>query len=365
MTRFQFEGRTRIVRGPGRLNELAALIQELGSRRVLIVSDAALSNAAAIAARQAASAGASVLDFHEVRENPDSELAERVRALAQAFDPDLIIGLGGGSTLDLAKGAGFLLSNGGQMRDYQGYGLISKPLPALIAVPTTTGTGSEAQSYCVISDAETHRKMACGDPSAACRYALLDPEVALTQPVSVRAASGFDAITHVLETWVTATRNEFSDLCAREAWRLISRSYERYLVVTEDIRLVADMQWGAFLAGWAIEHSMLGAAHACANPLTRRYGAVHAHALATVLPHVLRFNGELMAVRYADLDQELLSRVEGLLEASGLPRTLRDLGARPDHLKELAEDAAGQWTGRHNPRPFDAASALEIYRCAF
>jgi alcohol dehydrogenase len=183
----------------------------------------------------------------------------------------------------------------------------------------------------------------------------LDPELALTQPVSVRAASGFDAITHVLETWVTTKRNEFSDLCAREAWRLISRSYERYLVLSEDIRLVA----------WAIEHSMLGAAHACSNPLTRRYGAVHAHALATVLPHVLRFNADLSADRYADLDRDLFVRIEEFLTASRLPRTLRDLGANVQHLEELAEDAAGQWTGRHNPRPFDAASALEIYRCAF
>ena len=365
MTRFQFEARTRIVRGPGRLNELGSFLRLLGARRILLVSDSGVASAAATASREIASACQNWLHFQEVKENPDSSLAERVRQFAAPLSPDLIIGLGGGSTLDLAKAAGFLLRNGGEMKDYQGYGLAKELLPALIAIPTTTGTGSEAQSYCVISDAATRRKMACGDPSAACRLALLDPELALTQPHGVRAASGFDALAHAVETWVTTKSNEFSSLCSREAWRLLAGNYERCLAHPEDLLAVSSMQWGAFLAGWAIEHSMLGAAHACANPLTRRYGTVHAHALAVMLPHVIRFNAGLCAERYAELQPDLDRRMEEFTRMAGLPRTLRDLGAIPEHLEELAADAATQWTGRHNPRPFDEGAALELYRCAY
>ena len=187
------EARTRIVRGPGRLGELGGIVGELKAARALLVADPSIPAAAGFALAQIRGAVRDCLVFQQGRENPDSALAEAVREFASDLRPDLIVALGGGSTLDLAKAAGFLLANGGQMSDYQGYGLAARPLPALIAIPTTTGTGSEAQSYCVISDAVTKRKMACGAPTAAPRLALLDPELTLTQPRTVRAASGFDA----------------------------------------------------------------------------------------------------------------------------------------------------------------------------
>jgi alcohol dehydrogenase len=303
--------------------------------------------------------------YRDVSPNPGSDDALRVRVSAAQFQPDLVVGLGGGSALDLAKAAAFLLSNGGSMRDYQGYDRAPKPLVPLIGIPTTTGTGSEAQSYCVISDSVTKTKMACGSPGAACRIALLDPEVALTQPAAVRGASGFDAIAHAVETWVTTKRNELSDMLAREAWELLSANYEAALSKPDCVLTIAAMQWGAFLAGWAIEQSMLGAAHACANPLTSLYGTTHAHALAVVLPHVIRFNREICETRYRRLDPCLEQRLAIFAEAGGLPRTLRELGVEEARLPELAADASNQWTGRFNPRPFDAAAALEIYRCAY
>jgi alcohol dehydrogenase len=207
--------------------------------------------------------------------------------------------------------------------------------------------------------------MACGAPGAAPRIALLDPELALSQPRSVRAASGFDAISHAVETWVTTKRNEMSDLCSREAWRLLSAHYPASLERADDVMAIAAMQWGAFLAGWAIEHSMLGAAHAMANPLTRRYGTTHAHALAVTLPATVEFNYELCGGRYESLTPELPAKLRDFAAAGGLPARLRDLGAQEPHLEELAADAATQWTGRHNPRPFDESSALELYRCAY
>jgi alcohol dehydrogenase len=264
------------------------------------------------------------------------------------------------------------------MADYRGYGKAGQPLLPSIAVPTTAGTGSEAQSYAVISDAATHTKMACGDPSAAARIALLDPELTLTAPRHVTAMAGFDAIAHAVETTVTTRRTPMSDTFSHQAWRLLGSAFERVLLHPSDIEARAAMQIGAHLAGMAIEQSMLGAAHACANPLTARYGIAHGLALAMLLPHVVRWNASVATKHYAALlgsprrrgrDEEagesLARRLEDLAAAGGLARRLRDAGVEEGALPELASAAAAQWTGTFNPRPFDASGALEIYGAAY
>ena len=220
---------------------------------------------------------------------------------AEELGPDSVIGLGGGSSLDCAKGINFLLTNGGAMADYQGYGKASRPLLPMIAVPTTAGTGSEAQSYAVIADAGTGLKMACGDAKAAFRVALLDPELTLSQPEGVTSAAGFDAIAHAVETAVTKRRTPVSTLFSHEAFRLLSTNYERVMTAPHDIDARGAMLLGAFYAGLAIEQSMLGAAHACANPLTARYKIAHGVALALLLPHVVQWNAGADADLYAPI----------------------------------------------------------------
>lgn len=221
MTRFSFEARTRIIAGPGRLSELGEAVRSLNAARALIVTDPPLVDAghAATALRSIQHAGVAAEIYTGSHSNPDSADAETLRAFATPLAPDLLIGLGGGSAMDMAKAANFLLTNGGRMCDYQGYGRAMKPMLPLILIPASTGTGSEAQSYCVIADAETRAKMACGAPDAAARMTVLDPEVALTQPRAVRAAAGFDALAHAAETWVTTKRNDLSATFTREAWR--------------------------------------------------------------------------------------------------------------------------------------------------
>jgi alcohol dehydrogenase len=286
------------------------------------------------------------------------------------------VALGGGSSLDCAKGISFVLANGGSMADYRGYGKAAKPLLPMIGVPTTAGTGSEAQSYALISDARTHEKMACGDPTAAFRVAVLDPELTLSQPAFVSAVAGYDALSHAVETWVTTRRNPLSDLYAREAYRLLTAGYERVVQTPRDLEARGGMLLGAHYAGAAVEHSMLGATHACANPLTARHRTSHGVAIALLLPHVVRWNGAVVGQRYAELlgapgesgadaAPALAARLEALRAAGGLPGRLREVGVRETELASLAADAAEQWTGRFNPRPLDAPAALALYRCAF
>jgi alcohol dehydrogenase len=379
MVPFDFQLRTRVVFGPGTLDRLGLLARGLGFTRTLLVADQGVVEAGYVgeAMRLLEAAEITAVPFHDFGQNPDSAMVEAGRQFAESFHVDSIIGLGGGSSLDCAKGINFLLTNGGSMADYRGYGKATTPLLPMMAVPTTAGTGSEAQSYAVISDAATHMKMACGDPSAAPRIALLDPEVTFTAPHHVTAMAGFDAIAHAVETGVTMKRTAMSDMFSHRAWRLLSEAFERVLLHPADVEARTAMQLGAHYAGMAIEQSMLGAAHACANPLTARYNLAHGLALAILLPHVVRWNGGIAAERYAALlnsprrrarDQEapetLAGRLEDLAGAAGLAMKLSDSGVDEAALPELAADAAQQWTGTFNPRPFDAAGALEIYRAA-
>ncbi len=260
-----------------------------------------------------------------------------------------------------------MLTQGGTIHDFHGYGKAAKPMLPMIGVPTTAGTGSEAQSYALISDPRTHQKMACGDPKAAFRAVILDPQLTLTQPSAVTAAAGYDAIAHAVESFVCTKRHPRSTEMSLEAWRLLEGHYERVLASPGDLDARAAMQLGAFYAGTAIERSMLGATHACANPLTARYGTTHGDAIAILLPHVVRWNSAAADAMYADLlpGRDLASRLFDLARAGGLPETLRDAGASEGDLPELAREASEQWTGRFNPRPFDVEGAMEIYRCAF
>jgi len=379
MVPFDFQLRTRVVFGQGTFDRLGLLARGLGFKRTLLVADRGVVEAGYVgkAVRLLEAAEVTAMPFHDFGQNPDSAMVEAGRQFASSLDVDSVIGLGGGSSLDCAKGINFLLTNGGAMADYRGYGKCTSPLLPMIAVPTTAGTGSEAQSYAVIADAETHMKMACGDPSAAPRIALLDPEVTFTAPHHVTAMAGFDAIAHAVETGVTMKRTAMSDTFSHRAWRLLSEAFERVLLHPADVDARTAMQLGAHYAGMAIEQSMLGAAHACANPLTARYNLTHGLALAILLPHVVRWNGGIAAERYAALlnsprrrarDQEapeaLAGRLEDLAGAAGLAMKLSDSGVDEAALPGLAIDAAQQWTGTFNPRPFDAAGALEIYRAA-
>ncbi|MDA1093455.1 MAG: iron-containing alcohol dehydrogenase [Acidobacteria bacterium] len=382
---FDVQLRTRVVFGAGSFNRLGALAAELGFRRPLLVADHGLLDVGHVrlAERQLEAVNISVVPFHDFDVNPDTEMIAGGCKAARPHAVDAIIGLGGGSSMDCAKGINFVLTNGGRMEDYRGYGKATRPLLPMIGIPTTAGTGSEAQSYAVISDATTHVKMACGDAKAAFSVAILDPELTLSQPASVTATSGFDALAHAVETAVTTRRTSLSDCFARESWRLLNAHYETVLDHPDDLDARAAMQLGAFHAGLAIEQSMLGAAHACANPLTARYQISHGVALAIVLPHVVRWNGPEAGPLYSrllgdrpdgdhlgnddrdDAADRLAARLRHLANRAGLPSKLGAQGVTERDLPQLADDAALQWTGTFNPRPFAAADALEIYRCAF
>lgn len=382
---FDFQPRTRLVFGANSVERSGELARDIGAQRVLLVTDPGIVAAghAERVRRCLEAAGLRVSVFDKVRENPTTECVDTCTAVAKAAGIDTIIGLGGGSAMDTAKGCNFILTNGGRMQDYWGVGKATRPMLPLIAIPTTAGTGSECQSAALIADERTHQKMACLDPKAAARIAILDPKLTLSQPPRVTACTGIDAIAHAVETAVTKKRNPLSLMYSHEAFKLCVRALPEVMLNPADLTARGRMLLGAALAGTAIENSMLGAAHSMANPLTAHFGIVHGQAVGLALPHVVRFNGAEPEVRraYAELAsapeiacvadgheqawEALVSRLNALLDLAHMPRSLAECGVDRAMIPVLAEEAAQQWTASFNPRTITREDFAELYEAVF
>ena len=305
--------------------------------------------------------------FTNVKENPSTDDVDECVDFAKNKSIDLIIGLGGGSSLDTAKGVNFIITNGGTMHDYRGVGKATREMLPFIAIPTTAGTGSECQSFAIISDSTSHEKMACGDLKAAARIAILDPALTTSQPRRISAHTGIDAISHAVETLVTKKRTDDSIQYSRLAFSLLNRSYEKMVNDPNDLLARSDMLLGAAYAGTAIECSMLGSAHASANPLTAKFSIPHGAAVGLMLPHVIKYNSyiEEISKLYDSLSEKSLSnRITSLLKISNIPSKLGDYGIKNENFKDLANKASGQWTGNFNPRQTDHADFMNLYESA-
>ena len=378
-----FQLRTRLIQAADAIDSLGEIASQYSQSRVLVVSDPGIVEAGHVerGIESLRKFGLEVKVFDGAHENPSTRDVSTGLEIARSFQPEMLIGLGGGSSMDCAKGINFLHTNGGQMQDYWGVDRATKPMLPMVAVPTTAGTGSEMQSFALISDAETHIKMACGDKKASCKVALLDPKLTLTQPAQVTALTGVDALSHALETYVTKRRNPVSLMYSRESWRLIATHFRRVLDDPTDMEARAAMQLGAAFAGVAIENSMLGASHALANPLTANFGTAHGQAVGTMLPFVIRFNGEQFDQWYRELlaatseshltpaadsgSEGMADFVESLVGDAGLKIRLRDCKVNQEAFPDMAIQASKQWTGSFNPRSVDEHSLLELYKLAY
>ncbi len=365
-----------VVQGAGASRRVGDLAVEHGGSRALVVTDEGVSKAghAGVVRDHLRAAGREAEIYLGVHQNPTVDDGHDCGEPARAMDADLLVAVGGGSSLDTAKGCNFILTNGGRMQDYWGVDKARKPMLPFIAVPTTAGTGSECQRFALISDPETHQKMACGDGKALARVAILDPVLTLTQPPFVAACTGMDAMSHAVETSVTSVATEESIALSHVAHVMLAEALPCVIADPNDLSARASVQLGAAYAGSAIERSMLGAAHSAANPLTAHFDLPHGQAVGLMLPHVVAFNGEdpATARKYADLVGEPASHAVSsvtrmlfrLLETLKLQRSLGSLGVRREDVRSLAEEAATQWTARFNPRPPAADDFERLYESA-
>jgi len=369
MEPFDFQPSIHLLYGENRINQLGELSKEVAnSSRVLVVTDPGIASAGLLnrAVASLETAEINVFTFQQVQPNPTTQDVKDGATFARQIGGiDLIVGLGGGSAMDCAKGINFLLSNGGKMEDYWGLGKAKQPMLPSIGIPTTAGTGSEAQSYALISQAETHIKMACGDKKARFRAVILDPTLMASVPRRVAATTGIDAIAHAVESYVTTKGNPISRLLAKEGWQQLSRNFEAILKENPTSQACGQMLLGAHLAGMAIECSMLGAAHACANPLTACYQITHGVAVSLMLPHVVELNQQQVGDCYQHLSPNLAQEIRRFQTLANLPIQLREVGVPESDLGHLAAEASKQWTGTFNPVPVNQQILNQLYESAY
>lgn len=342
-----------LCHGPGSLAELAKHV----AGKALIVTDLGIVAAGHLA--RAVELLDDVEVYDQVRENPTESEVSACAEFARSVNPDFIIGLGGGSSMDTAKGTLFLLSGGGKMSDYQGHGNLDAEAEMLpfIAIPTTAGTGSECQSYAVLSRDDSHEKMACGDPRALAKVVILDPELTESMPLGVARLTALDALSHALESAVCTNSSPESRELSFSAFRKIEPVIEAVLRGEATTAQRGEILIGAALAGQAIEASMLGAAHATANPLTAHFDIVHGRAVLTMLPAIMRWNSEVVGETYAELKDDLIPWVEGLR----ILARLAPVEVPAEMIPQLAQEASKQWTGQFNPRPLSEEDFVAVY----
>jgi len=370
--RFAHAPGTKVHFGSGTVRETGPLCREMGVTHALVVTDPGIELAGHLGRvlESLREAGVQASVFDRVIENPTTETVDACVAAARTAGVDGLIGLGGGSSMDTAKGCNFILTNGGQMKDYWGVGKATRAMLPLLVIPTTAGTGSECQSFALISDAVTHAKMACGDRKAAARHAILDPGLTLTQPARVTAVTGIDAIAHAVESAVCRKATDVSRSYSLAAFRLLGAGFPMALREPGSVAARSLMQLGAALAGVAIENSMLGSAHSAANPLTAHFDIVHGIAVGVMLPHVVRLNAAdpTAAAVYRRLspDPDLAGQIVGWLGLAGLPLRLRDCGVADEAaLAPLAAEAAAQWTAQFNPVAVVTGDFARLYQAAW
>ena len=376
-TEFDFRPTSRVIYGRHSMANISDYLKEFGSKNILIVTDKGIVEAGHLDELLdfLKKAEIKIHIFKDSEPNPTTDHVDRGVEFARDKNIDLIIALGGGSSMDCAKGINFLLSNGGKMEDYWGKNKATKPMLPSIGIPTTAGTGSEAQSYALISQLSTHRKMACGDIKARFQLVILDPELVLSVPRQTAITTGIDSISHAIESYVSTAANPVSKMFAREAWNLLEDNFERVLDGSADLNVWENMLLGAHFAGHAIENSMLGAAHAMANPITARKNIDHGIAVGLVLPYIIEYN----SVNNVDIydgfftknkmnghpvGDVLISQLDKYFKLANMSSKLRDYGIDESEIESLAIEATKNWTAQFNPRKVEKNDFLKLYKNA-
>jgi alcohol dehydrogenase class IV len=378
---FTFLAAPRIVAGPGVFARAGEELGMLGVTKVLLVSDRGLQETGLLASLLAAleDGKIGVVPFAQVESDPSIETVEAGREAYTGGQCDGLLAVGGGSCLDAAKAIGLLVSHGGKLTDYLSPERIVKPLPPLVAVPTTCGTGSETTIYAVISNRATTFKMTFISPYMLPRAILLDPALLRTLPAHLVAATGFDALTHAVESYTNLQTQPFSDALNLHAIRMVSEAL-RPAVANHDEVALYNLAVASTMIGLAFSNTRLGLVHAMAHPLGAHAHIHHGLANAILLPYVTEFNLIGAAPRYAQIAQAMgepardapvmegaqdaVRAIRALASDVGLDVPLRRLGVTEEMLPALVEDTMKSGNVQINPRQASRQDVLRLFERA-
>ena len=378
-----FQTTPRILMGPGALSRTGEEVRRLGARKALVVTDPGVVAAGLTARLEAVldSAGISWARFDAVEPDPRLDIAVAAAAAARAEQADLVIGIGGGSPLDIAKVCAVLAVSAKPVQELFGIDQVPGPGLRTILIPTTAGTGSEATPVAILSDEQEKLKKGIVSPYLFPAVAVLDPELTVGLPPHVTAATGLDALIHAMEAFTSRNAGSMSDLLARKAMRLIWRNLRTAYANGEDLAARAAMLEGSLLAGMAFANAGMTAVHAFAYPIGAEFHIPHGVANSIMLPPVMEFNMIGNLEKFAQIAECFGEPVRGLnrrsqaaraaqavrtlVEDLGVPRTLREFGVSEAHIPALAQGAMKVTRLlANNPRRVTLADAEAIYRKA-
>lgn len=366
--------------GPGSLSELGKEISNRNFKKALIVTDHILVNIGLV------SKLTDVLDsidvqyfiYDKTKPNPTVKNVNDGLEILKKDNCDFIISFGGGSPHDAAKGIALLATNGGTIKDYEGLDKSKNPQLPLFSVNTTAGTASEMTRFCIITDEDRHIKMAIVDKHVTPLIAVNDPELMVTMPKGLTAATGMDALTHSIEAYVSTIANPLTDACAEKSITLISQYLRKVVADGNDLEARDKMAYAEYLAGMAFNNASLGYVHAMAHQLGGFYDLPHGVCNAILLPHVEEFNlnvsagrlkkiAELMGVDVSNMDdiqgaKAAIEAIKTLSKDVGIPSGIAQLGAKESDFNELATNALKDVCGLTNPRQATLDEIIEIYK---
>ena len=368
--------------GPGCSKEIGARAQNLGAKKALIVTDEGLFKfgVADIIAGYLKEAHVECHIFPGAEPNPtDVNVHNGVQAYNN-HQCDFIISLGGGSSHDCAKGIGLVTAGGGHIRDYEGIDKSTVPMTPLIAINTTAGTASEMTRFCIITNTDTHVKMAIVDWRCTPLIAIDDPKLMIAKPAGLTAATGMDALTHAVEAYVSTAANPITDACAEKAIAMISEWLSPAVANGENIEARDAMSYAQYLAGMAFNNASLGYVHAMAHQLGGFYNLPHGVCNAILLPHVCEFNLIACPDRYAKIAKLMgvntygltvnqaafaaIDAIKTLSKSIGIPSGLSELAVKEADLAVMAENAQKDACMLTNPRKANHAQVVEIFKSA-
>ncbi|MGB4643714.1 MAG: iron-containing alcohol dehydrogenase [Dethiobacteria bacterium] len=379
---FIYYNPTKIIFGEGSIKEIGIEVEVLGGTRAVVVTDRGVVEAGLAGEVEEALGRKYVGTFDGAVQDSGFHIVNEGAKFAREAGADTIVSVGGGSSIDTAKGISILLKEGGQMQDYSGFQLLSRPQTPHIAVPTTAGTGSEATYAAVVKDWENNEKILFCDNHIIPRVAILDPLLTAGLPPPLTASTGIDALTHAIEALHALQAEPIADAMALQAIRLITAYLPRCVANGDDLFARGQQQIAALMAGVAFSNAQLGLVHAMAHSLGALFNVPHGLANSLLLPHVMLYNLESCAERYllvaeamglatAGLDEEGAARlavnaVQELTRKIGLPQRLREAGVPEEGLAEAAELSLSDGSIIYNPRPvFEADEVLALFREAW
>lgn len=382
MNEFSFSIPQEVIVGKGSINRLPEVAGKLGKSHGLIISGPHLDKMGIV--KSCADAlnkeGIKVDAFTETEGNPSVETVDKATKAFLSSGADFIIALGGGSPMDVAKAVGVVAKYGGDITEYEGGGKVPGDIVPLIAIPTTAGTGSEVTAFSVITDHSRNYKLTVFSYKLIPSYAILDPDLITTAPVSVAAACGIDALVHALEAYISKAASPFSDAMAEKALELIGKNIRKYVADRSDVNAAEGMLIGSLFAGIAFSWARLGDVHAMSHPVSAYFDVPHGVANAILLPTIVEYNSLADCGKYLKIynyisrtpmskdEFEPFMLVDLLVELNdqlGIPESLSKVGVEAEKFDAMAEDAMKSGNILVNPRSTTKKDVLELYRKAF